>query len=1004
MKNSLQNKNTVLPKLKVIKLGVLGTLCLTTLLLSSCGSSGGNSPAPTPNVNSLVSIDAMTTVPVINGSSTKGTLYIHNYGNTVASNLDFGLNNETKLSKVRGLLQKAGLKQLASIGDVTGFELINPEHCRSIPAGGYCAVNFSTPNLTVGNNGNSLVSLKYVLNGTNYTTSQIVNYSYTNLSALSGVNFTGSLNVVGSQGTTRHVVGYIYGGGSVGNKYNNVVLNSSSLLTKISNGFINHSEVSVGEVIPVEFAVSLQNSSSSGTTVVPEYSLLNARQTGSILSLTLNPTQNTVNYLFGLVPILTAPTAESVGISVTNNGNAPDAGGLQATSDNESTLKIVNNCSNTTLQANATNDCTIKFSVATSTPGNAVVTYKDSAGTEVGQQVVYWTNDKPTPAVSLVPNSLQPSFGKDTEQPESAIIFTVTNLGNAPLESIVYTPTNTNSGVATWVSDGGTCGATIGAGASCSIAGHFVGNDDGTGTFYIRALGSYGGKNYSFLSLAVRYTVEAAPNLVITPTDATSLSVLANGIESKTVTYTVTNDGNDTADLDLLNFSITGGAESAYFHESGTCLSSSTLAESATCSYIITLGPIPSTITQNESGTATLTIDYSGGTPLKEDSVAKELTYSIFGNDSILTIGTPTGQNLSGNGTEIDPFKGNATLDPMQIVIPYTNASVNESMVNLNFNTNNLPYGLIVSDTSTCPTGSSVKTLAPGESCNLVLVIDKNLLKNSSSGGATVLDFEEPVATWTTPFGFYKQSGNKVYANYLQPTIAFVLSENNGTFESTVLTMTASNESAANTLHGNVWAVSGWLESIPTNASSNCTVNNSDYSIVCNLKNASTGSVTYIMPNYMQVGESANIPLVFGTNFGEFAYLNPSYTFINYVYTNTMQVLSTLIYGSLYPGASTNVSASIPVAVAQNVDVTFTISDDAYQGTSKTYFANGADNAIASKTATCTISVGQTTCSPSPIMLFGGSGVCSMSGTIKLITSAAGYQDGEAGIPIMCAI
>ena len=36
-----------------------------------------------------VSIDAMTSVPVVNGSATKGTLYIHNYGNKPVTSLSF---------------------------------------------------------------------------------------------------------------------------------------------------------------------------------------------------------------------------------------------------------------------------------------------------------------------------------------------------------------------------------------------------------------------------------------------------------------------------------------------------------------------------------------------------------------------------------------------------------------------------------------------------------------------------------------------------------------------------------------------------------------------------------------------------------------------------------------------------------------------------------------------------------------------------------------------------
>lgn len=862
----------------------LSLISLLTMVLISCGGSSSGGSAPTPSSNALVSIDAMTAVPVINGSSTKGVLYIHNYGNTTASGLSFGLNNETKMSKFKSLLSKAGLKQVASLGNADNFELMNPELCRSIPAGGYCAINFSTPSLTKGNKGSSLVSLDYKMNGQTYKTNQVVNYSYVDISASTGVNFTGSLNVVGAQGEARHVVGYVYGGGKTGNKYSNVVLDSSSQSTKISNGFINGIEVSSGEVIPVEFIVSLQGNKSSGVTVVPEYSneLSNERKSGTMLSLTLEPQQDIVNYIFGSVPILAAPTVSPTTINITNNGNAASTGGLTVSSDN-SNLIITNNCQSTLLQANAANSCTVVFSVSTSTPGSALVTFKDNGNNTVGTQQVYWINDKPIPAVSLLPTPSTINFGKGVTQPESAISFAVINLGGAPLESVTYSITNSSPATASWTQDGSTCGVVIGSGSSCTITGHFTGVDDGAGTFYVRALGSYGGNSYSFLSLPVRYTVEAAPNLVIVADGSTSMNVLANGVATQTITYTITNDGNDPANFSALNFDITGSGQSSYFIQSGTCTSSTVLNENQNCTVIITLGPIPSSVTQNESGAGTLSIAYSGGTPVQDYSVTSTLNYTVFGNDSIAEIGTPTGDNLPGDGTESNPFSGNALLDPMTITIPYTNGSTSEPMVNFNLNTNNLPYGLKVSSNSTCATGSNLMNLAPGASCDLILEIDKDALKNSPTGGSTVLDFTEPTATWTTTFGFYEQAGNKVYVNYLQPTISFVLSENNGNFESTVLTMTASNESTATTLHGNAWSVKGWLESVPVAPSGNCTINPSDYSVSCDLKTTSTGTVTYVMPDYLISGDSADIPLVFSTNAGEFAYLNPTYTFINFI-------------------------------------------------------------------------------------------------------------------------
>ncbi|RTK93422.1 MAG: hypothetical protein EKK64_10125 [Neisseriaceae bacterium] len=63
--------------LTMSKLSIFSSLLLT-LLLSSCGGSGGSNVTPDNSSSTQsVSIDEMTVVPVINGSATKGTLYIH---------------------------------------------------------------------------------------------------------------------------------------------------------------------------------------------------------------------------------------------------------------------------------------------------------------------------------------------------------------------------------------------------------------------------------------------------------------------------------------------------------------------------------------------------------------------------------------------------------------------------------------------------------------------------------------------------------------------------------------------------------------------------------------------------------------------------------------------------------------------------------------------------------------------------------------------------------------
>lgn len=581
-----------------------------------------------------------------------------------------------------------------------------------------------------------------------------------------------------------------------------------------------------------------------------------------------------------MAPVLNAPSTTPVSISVTNNGNATATAGITASSDNPTLIIDDSNCQNNILQANAANSCSISFSESSAIPGSAIVTFKNSNQDVIGMQTVIWTNNRPIPAVYLTPNVSNATLSKGVTESANSVVFLVSNVGNAPLNGTTFESTNT--GPATWVQDSTTCDNTIAANSQCSISGHFIGSDDGTGIFYISTSGNYDSIAYRFVSSPIRYTVIARPLLAITPTGV-NMTVMANGIESKSQTYTVTNQGSDQALFTGLVLNTSATQTKPVINSASTCKESTTLAESTSCTVIVTYGSEPATYTSNESGIATLRIDYHGGTPDTAYNVQESFNYNLIGNDSYVALTNTSTTNLTGNGMESNPFRGNPDSNPMLITLTYTNKSLNYPASNLNLNTNNLPYGVVVeSATSTCKTGESTMSLESNTSCNLVLKLDRSLLSKSPSGGSIVLNFTSPQATWTTPLGFYSASGSMIYANYLQPTVVSTLSNNDGSFESTVLTMTAANESSVANLTFNVKGVSNWLESAPTDASANCTVNGSNYAVSCDLKTTSTASVKYIMPTYLKAGESQNIPLVFSTSIGQYAYLDPEYMFINY--------------------------------------------------------------------------------------------------------------------------
>lgn len=100
--------------------------------------------------------------------------------------------------------------------------------------------------------------------------------------------------------------------------------------------------------------------------VVPTYmsqvssnNLASLKSNGGALVLKTEPSQNVVNYLFGMAPILNAPTTTSASVLVTNNGDIASNGNLTV-----NTLVATNNCAGVPLSVNVANSCNVQFSAS----------------------------------------------------------------------------------------------------------------------------------------------------------------------------------------------------------------------------------------------------------------------------------------------------------------------------------------------------------------------------------------------------------------------------------------------------------------------------------------------------------------------------------------------------------------------------------------------------------------------------------------------------------------
>lgn len=865
---------------KIFLLPIFAALVSACSMSSSTkGSSGGDTPQPSPVVSSqVILIDPMTVVPNLNGVSTTGTLYIHNYSNSAASNLQFSLASSgltTNSAKVKRMGLSA--KSLnSSLVDSNGFALIDPTACSTIPAGGYCAINFKTPSLSAGDSGNSLVKVNYNLNGKTINTSQVVNYTYVDLIANSGVNFTGDVRFSVPQTATRHAVAYLYAGGAAGTKYSNVNISQKTVYSgsRVSRGFTKNQEILAGTIIPVEFEVDMQSSSAlslqeyatwgGNSNSSSQFSTLGGEFSGTVGLLEVDPIPNNAVFAFGEPAIMKAPTSvESPNIiSVTNIGSSKAATGISyAIIDgvNKNNLSVTNNCADVKLESRSQDSCTINFGVSGAVNGNAVVEFS-SNGTVVATKTLYWTGKDAKPILKIVGTPIYLEFGKSESTPESGVSFAVTNIGYAPLQSIVLTAKATDA-VARWEQDSITCNTgavtTINPGDSCTVKGHLVAVNDGYGKLYYAYTGSYNTVPYKGASNLINYTIKARPYLDIV-VEATPFEVMANGRDVQEKTFTVTNTGDDPAlfipsEFTLASTDVTTPAQPKPTIKNTDCVSP--LDVGGSCHVVATLGPVPTSITLTQTYIATLTTPYHGGTPDTNYNNTKNKDYSLLGNNSTVVVSDPTAVNLGdGDGkTSINPFVGYANItSDMLITFTYTNPPSSENILKgFAVSLANKPVDMDVDRTTTCGYGAAPKDLAKNDSCVFVLKLNRT---NLGIGPGTLadmkLDFPTPIAEWTTDFGnFSSTKNNTVYVDYHQPMLTVNSSSQN--INPVTLTFGLNNSSIIAIDGGgikfHVDDIFGQIYTPPT-ATGGCTMSATadDYSADCDLTAGQhSGTISY---------------------------------------------------------------------------------------------------------------------------------------------------------------
>jgi hypothetical protein len=227
------------------------------------------------------------------------------------------------------------------------------------------------------------------------------------------------------------------------------------------------------------------------------------------------------------------------------------------------------------------------------------------------------------PVVTLTPSTLT-FAAQDVSTTSAAQVATLSNIGN---EALTITSIATTGNFA----ETNACGASLAAGASCTISVTFGPTTTGalTGTLTVTDNASTSPQSVSLAGTGV------APAVTLTPTTLSFASQIVNSAASAPQTVTMTNVG--TATLNITSIKLTG-ADASDFSLTSAC--GATLAVGKSCTMTVAFAP-------KAGGTLTASIsvtDNASGSP-------QTVSITGLGADFLLSIS----QNTTHTGNSVNP-------------------------------------------------------------------------------------------------------------------------------------------------------------------------------------------------------------------------------------------------------------------------------------------------------------------------------------------------------------
>ncbi|MEN9946049.1 MAG: hypothetical protein RLZZ293_435 [Pseudomonadota bacterium] len=885
----MKNKLTIFPVKFFCKATVTLSLAMT-FLISCSGSKSSSANVEAPQEADL-SINDSTAVPILNNISTMGVVYIHNNGNANAKNVQFKSN----------------------------LVLQDTEKCTNIAAHSSCVIKFIAPILTEKQQqGSSGLVVTYNNNNSTKQVTSIMRYQFINSQdpALAGVNINANdLKVIGKPGETKYITSYLYASGNSGTTYNNIHLQSNRKgLVDVIGGFSDGMSLTAGEVRPIEIAVNIQQDHEDIAKITPEYTLTSAQQFqqktflsgttlfGSSLQLPIVVSSSS-NLVLGQLPLLNIQNKESATVTLYNNGNADFSAPISvvASGSNASNVQIINNCSSTTLQALATNNCNVSFVISGESSGQATINFT-SGGTTIASRSLYWYNPDSTP-ILYVNNSVE-SLDLIRGVTSQTIVFTLYNPSFGSSFTNLTANVYNTSGYATWTQVANSCGANLAPQGSCTISGTLTGVSDGYDAYgytQVQVDAKNANTSYRFIGNRLYYRLIYSNGFMnLSPISQTAQTINASGLES-TVSYFTVSNPSTANNMTINSFSIESAVVAIkpylYIESSlSTCSAGYIVPTNNSCVFAVKLGSVPVSVLTNQTGTAQLKVNYSGGSPSKSNTLTGSLSYSVLGYGSYIQLAIESSGFESGANTSTSRlFSAPRSSENTLLTFRYTNPW-NESLNSFYITPPTTQGGLVVSpQADACATSSgTARSLAPKSSCTYSLKVDRNY-----SWTSDVNDINQAVAnaTWIPQGGTSITANYSTMLNYIryqQPKFVFAYTGNSTATGTIKMKITPTNSELSENLDLVMRVSAPVFSASPVSSNSSlCTVS-SDTSgsesntVTCNFKASTATSVEITYNTYnkgnIQTNGSSWYPCLFGCNYSmpiTYTWQNNSYGYLS---------------------------------------------------------------------------------------------------------------------------